>query len=84
MATKPSHILGMNGRYRYTKMNPATARSFGFSKLKTKQLLFENKIPTAAIYHVFSSLTDLETINWETIPSPFVIKPSSVARARAF
>lgn len=77
MAIKPSHILGMNGRYRYTKMNPASARSYGFSKLKTKQLLFENKIPTAEIYHIFTNLSDLEAISWENIPCPFVVKPAS-------
>lgn len=77
MAIKPSHILGMNARHRYTKMNPRSARKYGFSKLKTKDLLVSSKIPTAEIYHIFSTLTDLENINWETIPAPFVIKPAN-------
>lgn len=77
MAVKPSHILGMNGRYRYTASNSSDARKFGFSKLRTKELLKEHKIPTAEIYHVFETLDDLENINWETIPTPFVIKPAS-------
>lgn len=77
MATKPSHILGMNARYFYTKLNPPSARKFGFSKLKTKQLLIENNIPTAEIYHIFESMDQLDLINWSAIPTPFVIKPAS-------
>ena len=77
MPLKPSHILGMNARYRYTKMNPASARKYGFSKLLTKELLSQHTIPTAQVYHVFSSYHDLDTVNWGTIPAPFVIKPAS-------
>jgi len=36
-----------------------------------------NDIATAELYHVFESPEDLEIINWETIPVPFVIKPAS-------
>jgi len=67
----------MNSRNYYTKLNPKSARKFGFSKLKTKELLEENKIPTARVYHVFSTRTDLEQVIWEQIPTPFVIKPAS-------
>jgi alpha-L-glutamate ligase-like protein len=77
MPVKASHILGMNARYRYTKMNPASARQYGFSKLKTKQLLEENSISTAKVYYVFHALKDLDTINWGALPTPFVIKPAS-------
>lgn len=77
MAIKPSHILGRNGRYRYTKLNPASAKSYGFSKLKTKELLNRHNIPTATIYHIFSSVADLENVNWENMPVPFVVKPAS-------
>jgi alpha-L-glutamate ligase-like protein len=77
MAIKPSHILGMNARHKYTKKNPYSAKRYGFSKLRTKELLREHKIPTAAVFHTFDSLGDLENINWETIPVPFVIKPAS-------
>ncbi len=77
MPVKPSHILGMNGRYRYTKLNPGSARQYGFSKLKTKELLKENNIPSAEIYYIFNSSKSLETVNWATIPTPFVIKPVS-------
>lgn len=77
MAVKPSHILGMNARYRYTKMNPKDSRKYGFSKLRTKDLLTEHRIPTAQIYHIFNTTKDLEEINWESIPTPFVIKPAS-------
>ncbi len=77
MAVKPAHILGMNARYRYTKLNSVTAKSYGFSKLKTKELLNTHNIPTAQVYHVFSLLHDLETVQWETIPVPFVVKPVS-------
>ncbi|MBP9781548.1 hypothetical protein KBC89_02740 [Candidatus Woesebacteria bacterium] len=77
MPIKPSHILGMNGRYRYTKLNPSSARAYGFSKLKTKQLLLENSIPTAQLYHMFESYADLDHVIWENIPCPFVLKPAS-------
>lgn len=77
MAIKPSNILGMNARYKYTKLNSYEAKKYGFSKLKTKDLLTQNNIPTAQIFHVFESLDDLDNINWEIIPVPFVIKPAS-------
>lgn len=77
MPIKPSHILGMNSRYHYTKMNPRSARAYGFSKLKTKKLLQENNIPTAELYHVFEHFSDLNHINWENLPCPFVLKPAS-------
>jgi alpha-L-glutamate ligase-like protein len=77
MATKPSHILGMNGRNAYTKQNSAKAKHYGFSKLRTKDLLITNDIPTAELYHTFDNIEDLENVNWETIPVPFVIKPAS-------
>jgi alpha-L-glutamate ligase-like protein len=77
MPIKPSHILGTNGRYPFTKLNASAAKAYGFSKLKTKQLLAEHDIPTAKILHVFESVADLEAIQWETIPTPFVIKPAS-------
>lgn len=77
MSSKPSHILGMNARYFYTKMNSGSSRQFGFSKLKTKLLLQENKIPTAKLYHILESVEQLEQLQWEHIPTPFVIKPVS-------
>lgn len=77
MSVKPAHILGMNARYQYTKLNSNAAKNYGFSKLKTKELLIKNAIPTAQIFHVFESLQDLENINWDIIPVPFVVKPAS-------
>lgn len=77
MATKPSDILGMNARYGYTNLNPNAAKKYGFSKLRTKQLLKENHIPTADVYHVFETTDHVEDVKWENIPIPFVIKPAS-------
>lgn len=77
MSIKPSHILGMNARYYYTKLNSPHARAFGFSKLKTKKLLQENRIPSAELYHVFENFSDIESVIWENIPCPFVVKPAS-------
>lgn len=77
MSVKPAHILGMNGRYQFSNMNSYSAKQFGFSKLKTKELLAQNNIPTAQVLHIFTNLQDLENINWEVIPTPFVIKPVS-------
>lgn len=77
MSTKPAHILGLNSRYQYTKLNPSSAKKYGFSKLRTKALLAEEKIPTAQIYHIFEHLDDIEEMEWGSIPAPFVIKPAS-------
>lgn len=77
MSTRPSHILGMNGRYNYTKKNSMNAKRYGFSKLRTKELLSEHHIPTAKLYHVFENIDDIDEVNWATIPTPFVIKPAS-------
>ena len=77
MSIKPSHILGHNARYRYTALNSYEAKKFGFSKLRTKELLKQHHIPTAEFYHVFESPDDLELVNWTNIPTPFVLKPAS-------
>lgn len=77
MSIKPSHILGLNGRYKYTALNSYDSKKYGFSKLRTKELLREHDIPTAELYHVFDSPDDLEAINWQNVPAPFVIKPAS-------
>ncbi len=77
MGIKPSHILGMNARYQYTKRNPYSAKKYGFSKLRTKELLAEHGIPTAQVFHVFTELQEIDKINWDIIPTPFVIKPAS-------
>jgi len=77
MSIKPSHILGHNARYRYTALNSRGSKKFGFSKLRTKELLKEHHIPTAEVYHVFESPDDLELVNWTNIPVPFVLKPAS-------
>lgn len=77
MSIRPSHILGMNGRYSYTNLNPYSAKRYGFSKLRTKELMAEHHIPTAEIFHIFSSIEDIEKVEWGGIPTPFVIKPAS-------
>lgn len=77
MPIKPSHILGMNARYYYTKLNPSSARSYGFSKLKTKKLLAEHNLPTAKIYHTVQNLQELDELQWNNLPIPFVVKPAS-------
>lgn len=77
MSIKPAHILGMNGRSTYTSLNPYSAKSYGFSKLRTKELMHEHDIPTAEVYHIFGSIDDIENIEWGSIPTPFVIKPAS-------
>lgn len=77
MPVKPSHILGLNSRNNYTKLNPYSAKKYGFSKLRTKELLRENHIPTAEVYHIFESINDVFEVNWSNIKVPFVIKPAS-------
>jgi len=77
MSTKPSHILGMNARYKLTSLNSGASKKYGFSKLRTKALMKEHSIATAEIYHTFDAMEDLDQINWHTVPAPFVIKPAS-------
>ncbi len=77
MPIKPSNILGRNGRYQYTALNSAEAKKYGFSKLRTKELLRGHKIPTAELYHVFDHPNDLDLVHWKNLPTPFVIKPAS-------
>lgn len=77
MSIKPSHILGMNARYYYTKKNSSEARRYGFSKLATKELLQQHGIPTPQLYHLFTSSNESLSIDWRAIPVPFVIKPAS-------
>lgn len=77
MSIKPAHILGLNSRYQYTKLNPGSAKQYGFSKLRTKDLLNQHNIPTALVHHIFENLDDLDEFSWENIPTPFVIKPAS-------
>ncbi len=77
MSIRPSHILGHNARYRYTALNSRESKKFGFSKLRTKELLKQHHIPTAELYHIFESPDDLEAVNWTNIPVPFVLKPAS-------
>ncbi len=77
MSVKPSHILGMNARHKYTSLNTSASKQYGFSKLKTKELLVRHNIPTAMVYHVCSTMSDLEALRWEAVPVPFVIKPAN-------
>lgn len=77
MPIKPSNILGRNGRYQYTALNSTEAKKYGFSKLRTKELLRSHQIPTAELYHVFDHPDDLDLVHWENLPTPFVIKPVS-------
>ncbi len=77
MAIKPSHILGMNARHLYTSMNPSSAKQYGFSKLKTKELMNEHGIPTPQVYHIFSNHSETDEVNWDALPVPFVIKPAN-------
>lgn len=77
MSVKPSHILGHNARNTYTKLNSFAAKKYGFSKLRTKELLREYDIPTASVYHIFESINDVQQVDWNNFPLPFVIKPAS-------
>lgn len=77
MSVRPSHILGHNARNTYTKLNSYSAKRYGFSKLRTKELLKENGIPTADVYHIVESINDVFDIGWQNFPIPFVVKPAS-------
>jgi alpha-L-glutamate ligase-like protein len=77
MPTKPSHILGMNARYQYTVLNSAASKKYGFSKLRTKELLTTKKLPVAQLYHIFNTMDQARGLFWDTVPVPFVIKPAN-------
>lgn len=45
-------------------------------KLQTKQRLIEHNVPTTNLIKTFTSLEDVRSFDWKTLPTRFVVKPS--------
>lgn len=74
---KPHDILGMNARQKlYVRYNPKSARKYAYSKLAPKKIFEKNEIPAPKVYAVFSAMNEVTELAWESIKSPFVIKPA--------
>ena len=71
-------LLGMNARnYQYIrKYNRRSQKLIADDKLLTKQRLLEANVPTNAILANFTSLQDVRTFDWTTLPRDFAIKPA--------
>lgn len=75
---KPSHILGMNARVQlFTALNPASAKKFGFSKLRAKNFLRKHGIRVPTLYAQLSSQEELRSFDWQSVEGSFAIKPAS-------
>ncbi len=70
--------MGMNSRnLEYTRpYNKKGARKFADNKLLTKRLLRKNNIPVSSLIGKISSLKELDSFNWENLPSSFALKPN--------
>lgn len=75
---RPRDILGMNARnLRYLRpSNPRSAVRLADSKLKTKLILAEAKIPTPKVFGMFKHAREIDKFNWENLPENVVLKPN--------
>lgn len=75
---KPSHILGMNARVQiYTSQNSKKAKSYGFSKLRSKAFLAKHGVQVAQLYARITSQEELRSFDWHDISGTFAVKPAS-------
>lgn len=75
---KLSNILGMNSRtqlFAY-KYNTRKGKKVADSKIQTARILKKANIPHPEIYKKFKSSEDIDSFNWESLPSSFALKPS--------
>lgn len=79
-----SQILGINYRNQelMRKLNPKKARRLADSKLFTKKILRKNKIAIPEIYRIIRNEAEIDSIDWETFPKSFVIKPNRGAQGK--
>ncbi len=72
-------ILGINARnLLYIKAyNPKKAMVLADSKIKTKNFLSARGIPVAKLYATISDKKELETFDFNALPTAFVIKPNA-------
>jgi alpha-L-glutamate ligase-like protein len=71
-------ILGINRRnQKYVRpFNPPSAKRMADNKLATKKLLARVGIQTPELYKVIRNKSQLQFLNWNSLPKSFVIKPN--------
>lgn len=70
-------ILGINERnYEYiNRYNPPAAREIANDKLRTKEVLARDDVPTTRTLATIKSKKQLDRFNFDSLPKNFVIKP---------
>lgn len=74
---KRNRVLGMNARSRfYLRENSKESREIADNKLRTKELLTAHGIGAAELLAVLKTPQEIESFQWNNLPSSFVIKPN--------
>ena len=75
---KSSDVLGMNSRnLEYIRpYNKQRARKIADNKLLTKKILRKNNIRTPRLINRISSIVQLKTFDWNSLPNSFALKPN--------
>lgn len=71
-------ILGMNAR-NFLYIRPFNKRKYKLiadDKLQTKERLIEHGVPTTHLIKSFTSLDDVRSFDWKSLPPRFVVKPA--------
>lgn len=71
-------VLGMNARnFLYVRpFNRRKEKLIADDKLATKQRLIEHDVATTELLAKFTSLDDIRSFDWSSLPTKFVLKPS--------
>lgn len=71
-------ILGMNARnFIYIRQNnPKSAKKIADDKIKTKDLLLKNNIPTTRLINLFHDRKSVRSFDWKFPSKGFVLKPA--------
>lgn len=79
-----THVLGINKRNQdfIRKLNPKKFRKFADNKLLSKKILAEHEIESPNVFYIIKNELDLNSVNWETLPKSFVIKPNRGTQGR--
>jgi alpha-L-glutamate ligase-like protein len=70
--------LGLNARnYLYIRpYNRRVAKARADDKLRTKERLIKNRVPSPRLIAVFRSLRDVRAFDWKSLGDSFVLKPA--------
>lgn len=76
--SKASGVLGINARnlHYIQKFNSRASKRFADDKIYTKTFLQSRDIGVAKMFHVIKSYAELEQLNFNALPSSFVVKPN--------